>query len=424
MHKIIDIARREYRETVKTKAFLLSLLLAPLLIVAIVLLGRTNQPSPAAKPSARVAVIDQTGQLEGQLRQALQTHNASGLARQLVLESVTCEPNDPQALLDGRKQLIREGQLDVCVVVDRDAVSGRGWMHVYGREVRVADLDLLQAVQSLVNRAVFLQRCRARDVSPQLVEELDRRVPAEQKSVGPAPGQERSRDEIDMVTTAMVPFAFMFMMFMGIFAIGQTMLTSILEEKSSRVMEVLLSSVTPLELMGGKILGLGAVGLTVVGVWGASAYGAARWQGVAIVVPPAMLGYFVVYYVLGFLLFCAILAGIGSVCNTTKDAQALMAPLTLIVIVPMVTWFNLAQEPQGALAVALSLVPPMTPMVMILRLSADPGLPILHVLISLAVLGVSVPVAIWASAKVFRVGVLMYGKRPRLREIMRWIRQG
>jgi ABC-2 type transport system permease protein len=101
-----------------------------------------------------------------------------------------------------------------------------------------------------------------------------------------------------------------------------------------------------------------------------------------------------------------------------------MAPLTMMVIVPMVTWFNIAQEPQGALAVVLSLIPPLTPMVMILRLSADPGLPILHVLISLAVLAVSVPVAIWASAKVFRVGVLMYGKRPRLREIMRWIRQG
>jgi len=117
------------------------------------------------------------------------------------------------------------------------------------------------------------------------------------------------------------------------------------------------------------------------------------------------------------------LAGIGSVCNTTKESQGLLMPISLTFALPMIAWFNLAQHPEGMFARVLSFVPPLTPMVMVLRISAKPDLPWIEIVASIALLVVCVPVVIWAAAKVFRTGVLMYGKRPGWREVLRWVRQ-
>ncbi|KKL21845.1 hypothetical protein LCGC14_2441350, partial [marine sediment metagenome] len=113
----------------------------------------------------------------------------------------------------------------------------------------------------------------------------------------------------------------------------------------------------------------------------------------------------------------------GSLCNTIKEAQGLMMPLSLLLVVPMVACFNLAQPPEGTVARVLSFIPPLTPMVMILRISASSDLGIVEILASVVVLGASVLATVWGSAKIFRTGILMYGKRPKLGEILRWIRQ-
>ena len=248
--------------------------------------------------------------------------------------------------------------------------------------------------------------------------------PVVPEQVDLSPGHdERARNEGERVMAMMVPFFFCFMMFMGIFGTGQHMVTSVIEEKSNRVMELLLSSVSPLQLMAGKIIGLAGVGLTVMALWAAAAVFAARQKGIMIEVPPAILPYFAIYFVLGFLLFSAILAAIGSVCNTIKEAQGLLMPVSMLLVVPMVAWFNLVQSPNSALAVTLSFVPPVAPMVMMLRLCADPHLPLAQTLGSIALLAASVPAAIWAAGKIFRTGALMYGKRPTLREMFRWLRE-
>ena len=215
----------------------------------------------------------------------------------------------------------------------------------------------------------------------------------------------------------------MFLIYMGIVGIGQQMLSSIIEEKSSRVIEVLLSAVSPFELMAGKIVGLVGIGLTVMSLWAAAAYGAARWQGLSIDITPGLLFYFVIYYVLGFLLFSSILAGIGSICNTLKETQGLMMPIVLIFIIPLISWHELLQSPDGTLARVLSFVPPVTPLVMILRISAGHDVWIVEILASILLLLAAAVGTIWLAAKVFRTGILMYGKRPGLREICRWLRQ-
>jgi ABC-2 type transport system permease protein len=133
--------------------------------------------------------------------------------------------------------------------------------------------------------------------------------------------------------------------------------------------------------------------------------------------------YFVIYYILGYLLFSAILTGIGSVCNTIKETQSLMMPVMLIFIIPLMGWFKLVQSPNGTLARVLSFFPPVTPMVMVLRLSAGSGVWFVEIAASIVVLAVAVVFVIWAAAKIFRTGILMYGKKPGLFEIFRWLRQ-
>ena len=201
------------------------------------------------------------------------------------------------------------------------------------------------------------------------------------------------------------------------------MLSSIIEEKNSRVIEVLLSAVSPFQLMAGKILGLAGIGLTVMALWSVAAFAAARWQGLNVDVGPEMMVYFVIYYILGYLLFSAILTGIGSVCNTIKETQSLMMPVMLIFIIPMIGWFKLVQSPDGTMARVLSFVPPVTPMVMVLRLAAGSNVLFVEIGASMLLLAVAVFVVIWAAAKIFRTGILMYGKRPGPIEILRWLRQ-
>jgi ABC-type Na+ efflux pump permease subunit len=220
----------------------------------------------------------------------------------------------------------------------------------------------------------------------------------------------------------MVPFFFMFLMFAGTVGANQHLLTSVIEEKNSRIVEVVLSSVSPFQFMAGKILGLSAISLTVVCFWGLAAYGAATYHGMTGIVNVTNVGYFLIYFVLGYLLFSSIFVAIGSACNTLKEAQSFMMPVMLVLVMPMIAWMYFTQHPNALWSVVLSFIPPVTPMVMILRLSARPDISLVQIFASIIVLAASVPLVMWASARIFRTGILMYGKPASPRELLRWLR--
>jgi ABC-2 type transport system permease protein len=424
MQKILKIAQREYIEVVRTKTFILSILMTPAIIAIVVFINsRTQRSITGPRPPRTVVVADLSKQLTDQIKASFDQYNVSNPQRQILVQELYTDSSSDEPA----KQKVRNGQLDAYIVLDEDTVEGAGKIHSFTRGTNIAELDLLSTVENLLNSAVVNRRCKLRDVSPELLAELRRRVPAERVDIG-SPSQQKSLKEGEQIAKTMVPFFFMFLMFMGIFGMGQHMLTSVIEEKNSRVMEVLLSAVSPFELMAGKIVGLAGISLTVIALWTAAAcgtvyYGAAHWWDVNIELPAEILPYFVIYFVLGFLMFSSILAGIGSVCNTLKEAQSLMMPITFIFILPMVAWFNLAQRPDGLLARVLSFLPPLTPMVMTLRLASNPPPSFLEVSASIILLAAFVPAVMWVAAKVFRTGILMYGKRPGFWEVLRWLRQ-
>jgi ABC-2 type transport system permease protein len=236
------------------------------------------------------------------------------------------------------------------------------------------------------------------------------------------PMKEKDLAELHSAARAMGAFVYLFIMFMSMLTPSQMLLTSLIEEKSSRVVEVLLSAVSPLELMAGKILGIVAVGLTTAAVYVAAVVVVAGSTGLLQAPSATLLLLFLAYYLLGFAMYASLFASLGAAFNTLKDAQTVMMPLSFLLVLPLMFWMTIAQHPYGLLAVALSLFPLTAPTVMILRIAVVKTPPWWDIAGSLLMLAGSVPCIVWAAAKIFRTGILLYGKPPKLAEILRWLR--
>lgn len=422
MQKILKIAQREYIETAKTKTFILGIVMVPFIIGGVIFFtSRMSLDKTGPRPTVNVAVTDLSNELAAEIKASFDEYNQENPKRQIRVQKLEAQEDSDTAENQGRNKL-RKGQVDAYIVLDKDILEGSGKIHLYTYKPKASNLDIFWTIENLFRKAVVNQRYKMQNLSPELLAKL-RHVPIERVEMGSADGQDRVQRETDRVIKMMVPFFFMYLIFMGIVGTGQHMISSVIEEKTSRVIEVLLSAVSPFQLMTGKILGLGGIGLTVVSLWAGAAYLAARWQGLNIDITAELVLYFAIYYILGFLLFSSMLAAVGSICNTIKETQGLMMPMMMFFIIPLLFWFKIVQSPDGTLARVFSFLPPLTPMVMILRLSAGSDIWIVEIFASIVLLVVTVLAAMWAAAKIFRTGVLMYGKRPGLWEVCRWLRQ-
>ena len=422
MQKILKIAQREYIETAKTKTFIIGLLMTPVIIGAIIFFtGRFSGSKAGPRPPIKVAVTDFSKKLAEDIKSSFDNYNEKNPNRRFLLQRLDVQ-QDSNAVQTQGKARLRNGQADFYVVLDQDILQGPGKIHFYTHKPKPANVDASWTIGGLFSEAVENRRYKIEQIDQELLDKL-RNVPIERVEIGSTDDQEQVQTQIHEIMNMLRPFFFMYMIFMGMVGTGQQMLGSIIEEKGSRIIEVLLSAVSPFQLMAGKILGLAGIGMTVMALWFIAAYAAACWQGLNVGVTPQLMVYFVIYYILGFLFFSAVLTGIGSVCNTIKETQSLMMPVMLIFIIPMIAWPMLMQSPNGTMARVFSFIPPVTPMVMILRLASGADVWFVEIGASILLLAVAVLVVTWAAAKIFRTGILMYGKKPGLFEILRWLRQ-
>lgn len=411
MNKTIIVAIREFLEVVKTRAFFISVVIVPLVVVALIFGGQSVGKilEGQEQPPRHLALIDETGLLREPLTAQVEAYNTANPNQRFVL----AQTGKTREELD---QEVISGALYGYLHVPADAIQSDAPVELVRRDQQ---FTAGRHIRRMLNSA--MQAVRFQQVDPPLdpahVAHLQRPVPVELVDAGTgAPATDS--EELALLT----PFVAMFLLFMGIMQISYGLLTSVLEEKSSRVMEVLLSAVTPLQLMAGKIIGMVCVGVLLLVVWGGVGYALAQSRGYGHLVSIDLLLSAGLYFVPGFLFFAAILAAIGSACNTLKEAQALASPITILNIVPMLLWLPISQNPNAPFSVVLSFIPPITPFVMIVRVCAEPQIPLWQLVGTQAVLWVSVLITIWAAAKIFRVGVLMYGKPPTLTELMRWVR--
>jgi ABC-2 type transport system permease protein len=434
MGKIITVAVREFIETVKTKTFFITSVILPLILLGLIFgsQGIAKFAEQEEVPTKHLAVVDQTGAVFDTLQRLTEENNQNFPQRKLAVQPVT----GPDAKIEALRKRAADGDIYAYLIIPSEALLGapsgdkppastspttaaaaNQVLCELGR--KDSNPEVAERLRYLLNQAIIEVRFQQAD--PPIDFERVRRLqePVGFRSIDVETGQETTGGEMIRFLT---PFAFMFLLFMGTMTISQGLLTSVIEEKSSRVVEVLLSAVSPTQLMAGKILGMVCVGALLLTIWGAVGYGGAQARDMGDLVTPYRLTYVVLYFVPGFLLISAFLAAVGAACNTIKEAQSMAAPLTILSLLPIMLWWLIMLNPNGVFSIILSYIPPITPLVMILRICADPEIAIIEVIATLVLLWLSVLFTIWLAGKIFRVGVLMYGKPPSLKELLHWLR--
>ncbi len=317
---------------------------------------------------------------------------------------------------------VRDGSLFAFFVIESNPEQGNRYY-----SANLTDRSLKEWYTGLLGAELRKQRMVASNVTAEVASWIAQPFPVTDRFVSES--GETEADTADKVSQ-WVPVAFVYLLWISVFSVSMMMLTSTVLEKSNRLVEVLLSSISPIELMAGKILGSAATGLTTVGTWLISFLVLVHFLPAMLGIPlgfslsavassPAYLISFVVYFTLGYLFYGALLVGLGSVCDNLKDAQNMASPVSMTLFLPLMLMMPIGEDPNGTLAKVCSYIPPLTPFVMMNRAAGPPTL--LEYCLTTALMIASVALALWAAAKVFRIGILVSGKPPKLRELWRWI---
>ena len=410
--KLWAIVRREYLERVRTKGFVISTILGPVLMAALMIV-----PMFAARSSSkvlRITVLDESGTLQARVEAALRAARDGGKPR-FDVQPAGRGPGDARQLEDA----VLEGRIDGYLQLPKDVLTS-GSASYHGRNV--SNFGALRLLESSAGEAIKEFRIAEAGLDPARVNELTR--PLDMKRI-PAGGQREDRG-----TAFIFSIILMMILYTSILMWGQLVMTSVIEEKSSRVIEVMASGLPSTQLLWGKLLGVGAAGLTQFLVWALSllvvSLLAAGQAATAFKMPeitPLMLVSFVLFFLLGFLFYAALYASIGAAVNTVQEAQNFVFPVVLPLVIGMVCFPAVIESPDGGLAITLSMVPFLSPLMMFLRIVVVTP-PLWQVALSLVLLALAIAGAVWVAARIYRVGILMYGKKPTFPELVRWVRHG
>jgi len=437
MRKVIVIAKREYTANVRSKAFLVSLILMPILMGGGIIAQKYLQGKVDVDDKT-IVVIDGTGKLFEPLVAAAKLRNDTDIfdettkkqnQSKYVIKSGPAWPLDDAALLDLSDQANRDqiagfvvlppGMLSVPKQGGPPAETARFHGKGIGSE-KISDW-----IQYVVQNVVHQHRLAESGMDPAAVAVAMTPVSIQSLSLytKDAHGSIIAANEGGRMVTFFVPMAVMMLMFMSMM-MSQTLLQSALEEKQQRIAEVLLGSVSPFTLMLGKLLGSVGVALTISTVYLIGGYWSLRHYGYQSMIPSSIATWVLVYQALGVLMFGSIFIAIGSACTDLKEAQSLLTPVMLLLVFPMFIWINVLQDPTGTLAVSLSLFPPATPMLMPMRMAASQGIPLWQPLAGIVGVFIGSLFCVFAAGRIFRIGILSQGKAPKLHQLVQWAIRG
>ena len=421
MNKIMAVMMREYLERVKRKSFFIGLILVPLFMSVVILLPLWLS-NVEEETASNCLVIDEGCGLKAGLENSLAADSlATGELRYRfqdpLLANVAAESRD-EALAG----MLEEEILDWYVILPADLVD-HGDAEYHGRIV--SNFTQLDFIEVSLTELIRAERMRNLELDPALLEEIS--VRASLRTIQHKKGGATSEAGFESLYFATLTLVMI--LYMTILVFGSMIQRSILEDKNQHVTEVVLSSMNSTQFFTGKILGIGAVGLTQYLAWmlmvaGAMGFGlisGAQMQSLT-VLQPGVLAAFVIFYVLGFLLYAGLFAAVGAMSTTDQEAQQMMQPIVMLLVVPLVAMIYIFQNPDSAVSVGLSLFPFTSPLSMFMRLNISAP-PVWQLLLSYAILIVTTALIYVASGRIFRVGILMTGKKLSLVEAWRWVRQ-
>jgi ABC-2 type transport system permease protein len=449
MNKVLTVAAREYKAAVQTKAFIASLALMPLLMVGSIglqlLMKRAEDRS-----TKTFAVVDRTPgrQVAATLEAAVKRYNEveafdreTGEQTRPKFELVFVEPSadDPAAVGQQRLDLSRRQQaeefrgfLDVGPGVYDLGPATPGGPPDPRRELRfqtdkTGENAFHRWAERAVNEAIQQRRFADKGVSRELVQSIQQPVPMRLKGLtrqDPATGEIVDAPDETRVVNLLLPMGLMMLMFMLVLVGATPAMQGVVEEKQQRIAEVLLGSLTPFQLMLGKLLGVVGVALTVAAVYLGGGYAVLARYGYTEVLSGPVLAWFAVYLVLAVLVYGSLFMAIGAAAGDIKETQSLVTPVMVLISLPMLTVGAVIRDPNGPVAVAGSFFPFATPMLMIARIAVPPGVPPWQPVVGAALVLATALACVWAAGRIFRVGLLMQGKGVRLADLARWVVSG
>ncbi|HEY2323503.1 MAG TPA: ABC transporter permease [Thermoanaerobaculia bacterium] len=430
MKKMLVVFKREYLQAVRRKMFIFMTFAFPALMAALMFIPTFLMVRGLGEK--HVAVLDGTGQLRdaylhpvaNRPRTDLQRVQQSREVPQAMQFEYVDHVADPKPYLSRMTQQSKDGQLDGVLIVPPDALTNSdAHLKYYSRTA--TDFISQERLSSMTNHAVQRDRLQARGLDSEVLNRAMTEMTLDSVQLSKT-GEEKKGGSANFI----VGFVLCALLILPTIVSGLDVMRGIIQEKSDRVVEVLISSVTPAELLIGKILGTAAVGLTQIGVWLVMLFAISTYGAAIISVAGINLSqfirlqtfiYFPIFFVLAFLTYVCIYAIGGAACNSDREAQQLIAPITMVMFLPWFILVALITNPDSALSTSFSMAPVFGPMTMYVRtLVSDP--PPIQIAISIVVSVATIALFLWVTAKIFRVGILSYGKRPTIPELWRWMK--
>jgi ABC-2 type transport system permease protein len=435
MKKFLAVVKREYVQRVRAKMFIVSTVLLPLVMSLFGIVPAIILNIDAGSPQ-RVAVVDQTGKMYGQLKQALSSEeanqennsNANNPRRSrsfgnFVLEEVNADNQSIEQLRTNLDQRLRAKQLEGYVILPPDFLE-HGQAEFFNRNP--GDLLSNRLLQSALNRAAREQRLIEAKVDSKTRQELFRPVELQAVKIGDTGAERDSGGSFALV------FGVGIVMYLSILMYGQAILGAVIEEKETRIAEILFSSVKPFTLMMGKLVGVSLVALTQLAIWmlAFSAFalygvGVLAGKGIGASIPTIPLShyiYFGLFFLLGYFLYATIYALLGSMVTTVQEGGQLAMPVILILVISFYLFLPVSRSPDSSFSFWVSMLPLSAPVAMLVRIVTQTP-PFWQIALSLLIGFGTVLLIMWIASRIYRVGMLMYGKRASIPEALRWARQ-
>lgn len=457
MNKFLAVVKREYLQRVRTKMFIVATVLGPVMMALFTVVPALLTNMKTGGPT-RVAIVDETGVLYEQVRQSILTGRqeqeeaeaeaaSSGGAASAATNAATensmqrmrrtgakAEPGyDVRQVALGTETIetvkrrldeeVKRDALDAYLILPADILQ-QGEARYYSRNT--GDVFTRGQLEDRLTRAVRNQRMAAHNVSPALMSAINKPVKLRASKAGDESGREDTGQGFVMV------FIVGFLIYMTILMYGQVVLAAIIEEKETRISEVLFSSIRSFPLMMGKLIGVSLVALTQLFIWGLAVaffvlYGAGMLAASGVEfpmpeIPASLVLYFLLFFLLGYFIYATIYALVGAMVTTTQEGGQVALPVILLLVVGFYLAFPVIRSPNSSFAFWVSMVPFFSPITMLVRIVTQTP-PVWQIALSLLIGAATVVLLIWLAARIYRTGMLMYGKRATLPEVWRWVRQ-
>ena len=438
MRKIWKITLREYKVSVRTKGFIIGLVLAPIVmggsLIAFALLKDRVDTT-----DKKIVIVDRTEQLADAIVKAAENHNSNEIYDKetgkkikpaYYFEIVDPNENDLQGQRLGLSNRVRSGEVHAFVEIGQQVVHPGEDKEASGISyyARNAAMDELRGWLTWpINDQLRKLRLADAGIDEAAVSDLFYWVNVDGLglvTMDEATGDIQDARHASEIEAIIVPIIIMMLMFLMIMMSVPGMLHSVMEEKTQRIAEVLLGSVKPFEFMLGKLLGGIAVSLTSSAVYFIGGILVVRHIGYERYIPYHVLPWFIVYMLCAIIMMGAMAAALGSTCSEPKDSQNLTFPTILPAIFPMFIYFPVVKEPMGSFATITSLIPPFTPLLMLIRQATPSGIPLWQPIAGMVGVLIFTIFFVWAGGRIFRVAILMQGTPPKLSNILRWAFKG